>query len=163
VPPSSSAAGILLVAYSRQSNGRSQRASAAALKLLQIFAKHLALISSQISLQERNIEHPLIQRARAYIEGNYAADLSLASLARLLGVSRFYFCKLFKKATGRTLSTYVAEVRIERARGLLLNPNARISEVAFEAGFQSLTHFNRAFRRSSACSPTEYRKDVLQH
>jgi AraC-like DNA-binding protein len=162
VPPGSSA-GILLVAYSRQSNGHSKRAFAAAFKLLEVFANHLALISSQVSLQARNIEPPVIQRAKAYIEANCTADLSLTIVARFLGMSRFYFCKLFKKATRFTLSAYVAQVRIERAKRLLLNPNARISEIAFEAGFQSLTHFNRAFRRTSGCSPTEYRKDVLQH
>lgn len=95
MPPSSSA-GILLVAYSRQSNGHSKRASAAAFKLLQVFANHLALISSQVSLQPRNIEPPVIQRAKVYIEANYTADLSLASIARFLGMSRFYFCKVFK-------------------------------------------------------------------
>jgi AraC-like DNA-binding protein len=162
VPPSSSA-GILLVAYSRQSNGHSKRASAAAFKLLQVFANHLALMSSQVSLQPRNIDPPVIQRAKAYIEENYTTDLSLASMAKFLGVSRFYFCKLFKKATGRTLSAYVAQRRIDRAKRLLLNPTARISEIAFEVGFQSLTHFNRAFRRSSGHSPTEYRKDASRY
>lgn len=162
-PGSSSAADILLVAYSRRPNKSGPKASRAAFELLRVFANHLALISNQVGLQGRNIEPPLIQRAKAYIEANHTSDLSLASISKSLGVSRFYFYKLFKRATGRTLSTYVIQVRIERAKRLLLNPNARISEIAFEAGFQSLTHFNRAFRRTSGCSPTEYRKDVLRH
>jgi hypothetical protein len=81
VPPSSPA-GILLFAYSRQANGHSKRAFAAAFKLLEVFANHLALISSQVSLRARNIEPPVIQRAKAYIEANCTADLSLTSIAR---------------------------------------------------------------------------------
>ena len=53
-------------------------------------------------------------------------------------------------------------MRIEKARNLLLNPNLRISEVAFAAGFQSLTHFNRIFRRIAGESPTQYRKKLPQ-
>jgi AraC-like DNA-binding protein len=48
-------------------------------------------------------------------------------------------------------------VRIEKAKNLLLNPNLRISEIAYEVGFQSLTHFNRVFRKITGQSPTDYR------
>ena len=47
--------------------------------------------------------------------------------------------------------------KIEKAKNLLLNPNLRISEVAFAVGFQSLTHFNRVFKRILGQSPTDYR------
>jgi len=52
-------------------------------------------------------------------------------------------------------------VRIEKSKNLLLNPNLRISEIAFEVGFQSLTHFNRVFKKVLGQSPTEYRAKVL--
>ena len=52
---------------------------------------------------------------------------------------------------------YVARERIERAKNLLLNPNLRVSEIAYEVGFQSLTHFNRVFRRIVGRTPTEFR------
>jgi AraC-like DNA-binding protein len=51
----------------------------------------------------------------------------------------------------------VSRLRIEKAKALLLNPNLRISEIAYEVGFQSLTHFNRVFKRILGRSPTEYR------
>jgi AraC-like DNA-binding protein len=50
--------------------------------------------------------------------------------------------------------------RVEKAKNLLLNPNMRISEVAFAAGFQSLSHFNRVFRRIAGESPTRYREKL---
>jgi len=55
---------------------------------------------------------------------------------------------------------YVSRVRIEKARALLLNPNLRISEIAYEVGFQSLTHFNRVFKKLLGQSPTEFRSHL---
>jgi AraC-like DNA-binding protein len=72
-------------------------------------------------------------------------------------MSTFYLCKMFKKVTGLNFTEYVARVRVEKSKNLLLNPNARVSEVAFATGFQSLTHFNRTFRRFAGLSPTQYR------
>jgi AraC-like DNA-binding protein len=51
-------------------------------------------------------------------------------------------------------------MRIEKAKNLLLNPNLRISEIAYEIGFQSLTHFNRVFKKIIGQSPTEYRSQL---
>jgi AraC-like DNA-binding protein len=64
---------------------------------------------------------------------------------------------MFKKATGLNFTDYVSRVRVEKAKNLLLNRNLRISEIAYEIGFQSLTHFNRVFKRIMGESPTEYR------
>jgi YesN/AraC family two-component response regulator len=71
----------------------------------------------------------------------------LASVAKAVKTSTFYFCKLFKCATGLTFTDYLARVRIEKAKTLLLDLNRRVSEVTYEFGFQSLTHFKRVFRK----------------
>ena len=76
---------------------------------------------------------------------------------RHVHVSRFYFCKLFKKATGMTLTEYVARVRVEKAKTLLGNPSLRVSEVGYAAGFGSIPHFNSVFKRHVGMPPTEYR------
>jgi len=65
--------------------------------------------------------------------------------------------QLFKRATGLTFTEYVARVRIEKAKTLLLARNRRVSEIAYEVGFQSLTHFNRVFRQIVGQSPSNYR------
>lgn len=72
-------------------------------------------------------------------------------------MSAFYFCKVFKGATGLTFTDYIARARIEKTKQLLLNPHMRVSEAAYEAGFQSLSQFNRVFRRIVGESPTTYR------
>lgn len=126
-------------------------------KLLEIFAQHLSNLSNQIALQEANSEPPIIVRAKEFIEKHKSDPISLSEVARALNVSTFYFCKLFKKATGINFTEYLSRVRIEKAKNLLLNPNLRVSEIAYEVGFQSLTHFNRVFLRIVGRSPTAYR------
>ena len=126
-------------------------------RLLKVFADHLSMVSNQVLVREENTENPMIMRAKDFIEKNQGEDLSLANVARAVNTSTFYFCKMFKKATGLTFTEYLGRVRVEKAKSLLLNPHTRVSEVAFEVGFQSLSQFNRVFKRITGLSPTEYR------
>ena len=130
-------------------------------KLLSIFAQHLSILSNQILVRQENAEPPVITKAKKYIEEHQTEDISLAQVAKAVNTSSFYFCKMFRKVTGINFTDYLARLRIERAKNLLLNPNLRISEIAFEVGFQSLTHFNRVFKRILGQSPTEYRTHLM--
>jgi AraC-like DNA-binding protein/ligand-binding sensor protein len=133
----------------------------AVIKLLSIFAEHLSALSNQILVKQENSEPPLITRAKAFIAENQTENLSLGQVAKAVNSSPFYFCKLFKKATGINFTDYLSRIRIERAKNLLLNPNLRVSEIAFEVGFQSLTHFNRVFKHTAGQSPTHYREQLV--
>jgi len=130
-------------------------------RLLRVFAEHLSVVSNQVLVREENTENPVIARAKEFIEANQAEDLSLAVVAKAVNTSTFYFCKMFKKATGLTFTEYLGRVRVEKAKSLLLNPHLRVSEIAFEVGFQSLSQFNRVFKRIAGSSPSEYRQRVL--
>ena len=130
----------------------------AVVKLLTIFAQHLSMASNQIIVQHENAEMPVIARAKEFIRQHQAEDISLNDVAKAVNTSSFYFCKLFKKATKLNFTHYVSRVRIEKAKNLLLNPNLRVSEIAYEVGFQSLTHFNRVFKKIIGQSPTQYRE-----
>lgn len=125
--------------------------------LLAIFADHLSLKGNQLIVQQANSEPPVITKAKQYIETHHAEDISLGQVAQAVHTSVFYFCKLFKKVMGINFTEYVSRVRTEKAKNLLLNPNLRVSEIAYEVGFQSLTHFNRVFKKVVGQSPTEYR------
>jgi AraC-like DNA-binding protein/ligand-binding sensor protein len=125
--------------------------------LLSIFADHLSIKSNQITVQRANAEPPIIAKAKQFIEEHHAENLSLGQVAQAVHTSVFYFCKLFKKVTGISFTEYVSRLRTEKANSLLLNPNLRVSEIAYEVGFQSLTHFNRVFKKIVGQSPTEYR------
>ena len=125
--------------------------------LLEIFGKHLSLVANQIALSDVEAESPLVRRARAYIAGHHEDPVSLEEVAKAMHVSTFYFCKMFKKATGLTFTDYLSRIRVEKAKTLLLNPHLRVSEIAYMVGFQSLTHFNRVFRSLTGESPSHFR------
>ena len=129
----------------------------AMIKLLEIFAKHISIVANEISLQEEGSEPPLVSRARAYILGHHADPIELGEVAKALHISTFYFCKIFKKATGLTFVDYLGRIRVEKAKTQLLNPNRRVSEVAYDIGFKSLTNFNRVFKQVTGQSPTKFR------
>ena len=128
------------------------------ISLLTVFSQHLSFVCNQILMQPRNAEPVSVTRARQFIEDHQTDDLSLAEVARAVNTSTFYFCKLFKKATGLNYTEYLSQLRIEKAKNLLLNPNLRVSEIAYETGFQTLTHFNRVFKHITNQSPSSYRK-----
>lgn len=138
----------------------SSRQLESVVKLLSIFAEHLSMVSNQIVMQEQNAEPPVITRAKQFIAEHQTEELSLDEVAKSVHTSKFYFCKMFKKATGINFTDYLSRVRTERAKNLLLNRNLRVSEIAYEVGFQSLTHFNRVFKRILGQSPTEYRDQL---
>lgn len=133
----------------------------AVVKLLSIFAQHLSMLSNQVVVQHDNAEPPVITRAKEYIHEHQTENLRLGHVAKAVNTSTFYFCKMFKKVTGINFTDYLSRVRIEKSKNLLLNPNLRVSEIAFEVGFQSLTHFNRVFKKILGQSPTEYRAQLL--
>lgn len=135
----------------------SQKEHEAVVKLLEIFASHLSELSNQIVVQQEHAEPPMITRAKEFIRQNQGDEMSLGQVAKAVNTSTFYFCKMFKKSTGLNFTEYVSRVRVETARNLLLNGNLRISEIAYQVGFQSLTHFNRVFKKIVGEAPTEYR------
>jgi AraC-like DNA-binding protein len=132
----------------------------AIVRLLSFFGEQLSALTNQLVVERQNAEPPLVQRAREYIDKHKTEPLSLSAVAKAAGASVFHFCKVFHKSTGLKFTDYVARVRLEDARTQLLNPNRRISEVAYDVGFQSLTQFNRMFKRVFGQSPTEFREHL---
>jgi AraC-like DNA-binding protein/ligand-binding sensor protein len=135
----------------------------AIVRLLTFFADQLSALSNQLMTEKSNAEPPLVLRAREYIDKHKTEELSLTDVAKAAGASVFHFCKVFHKATGLKFTDYVARVRLADARNRLLNPTLRISEIAYDVGFQSLTQFNRTFKRVFGQSPTEFRARLSSH
>ncbi len=129
-------------------------------QLLATFAQHLASISNLIMVKEKNSEPEMVAKARRFILENYQSSLTLDKAARAVNTSAHYFCKMFKKTTRMTFTEYLTRIRIEKAKNLLYNPNKRVSEVAFDIGFESLSQFNRSFKRITGETPTSFRKSL---
>ena len=98
-----------------------------------------------------------IWKARCYIQEHSEEELSLTTVARFVKISPNHLSEKFKEVTGVKFVDYIARLRFAKACLLLQNPHLRISEIAFEVGFQSLSQFNRVFKKLSGQSPTEYR------
>lgn len=138
----------------------SREQHSAAVKLLTIFAEHLEIVSNQIVMQRDNAEPPMITKAKDFIREHHTEDLSLLQVAQVAHANHFHFCRVFKRSTGLSFTNFLSRVRIEKSKNLLNNPQLRVSEIAYEVGFQSLTHFNRVFQKLLGQSPTEYRLKV---
>jgi AraC-like DNA-binding protein len=102
-----------------------------------------------------------IWKARRYIEEHAGEELSLTKVAKVVRMNANHLSENFKQVTGINFVEYVARTRFANACDLLRNPDLRISEIAFAAGFQSLSQFNRVFKRFSGKSPTQYRAAVV--
>jgi AraC family transcriptional regulator len=102
-----------------------------------------------------------LKRVLDYVGDNLAANLGLAELAAVAGMSPHYFAELFRQSTGRTPHQYVLSQRIDRAKQCLRNPRISIIDAGLDAGFQNPSHFARTFRRLVGTSPSEYKRDVL--
>ena len=126
--------------------------------LLNAFALQLSEELNRLLVAEENTDPPTVQRAKQYINANLEEKITLDAVAEHVHVSPFYFCKIFKQATGMTLTEYVNRRRIERAKRRLLDPHVRITEVAYDVGYQSLSQFNRSFLKYAGQSPTHYRE-----
>ena len=128
------------------------------IRLLTIFAQHLASCSKMLVLESGASEPTAITHARTHIRDHSEDEMSLKTVAHIVNMSANYFSEKFKEATGLRFVEYVTRSRIEKARDLLHNPKLRVSEIAFQVGFQSLSQFNRAFKQVIGRSPSEYRE-----
>ncbi len=132
----------------------------AAVQLLEVFAQYLADSASRLAIAGSEADPEAVARAKEFVQAHSEENITLAQVVQHVHVSRFYFCKLFKKATGLTLTEYVTRVRVEKAKTLLSDPARRISEIVFAAGFGSIPRFNSVFKRHVGMAPTEYRVNL---
>ena len=113
---------------------------------------------TQGTLPNRNLAEPVeIWKARRFIHEHSDEELSLRKVSKSVNISANHFSEKFKEVTGVNFVDYIARTRTEKARELLQNSSLRISEIAFAVGFQSLSQFNRVFKKLNGKSPSAYR------
>lgn len=130
--------------------------------LLESFAAQLSQHAESLAIIEEGSEPAAIAKARKFIHEHLDSPLPLGLVAREAGLSESHFCRLFKEATGLTLTDYVNRCRVEWAKKELLKPEMRVSEIAFLVGYQSLSQFNRSFARIVGKSPTHWRQENIR-
>lgn len=92
-----------------------------------------------------------------YLDLHYAEALSVQDLADMVGLSRSHFHTLFRQETGRTLKDYLHELRMQHAQRLLAGTDLPIIDVAYQCGFDNLSHFYHIFRRQVGRTPRQVR------
>lgn len=130
----------------------------AMVRMVEIFSGQLAAMSNRLVIASHVMELPLVVRAKAYIAANLDENMTLGQVARAMNTSSCYFCKIFRRSTGLNFLDYVGRLRVERVRRMLLDPRVRVSEAAYQAGFRSLSQFNRTFRRVVGQAPRAWRR-----
>jgi AraC-like DNA-binding protein len=100
-----------------------------------------------------------MDRVVDHIMRHYRQDLRLADVVRLSGASQATFCRRFARATGKTFTTYLNAVRLQEVRRALLESDRSVTEIAFAAGFNNLSHFHALFRREVGSTPREFRRN----
>lgn len=101
-----------------------------------------------------------INKVCLFIQNNFYKKIALKEVADLIYLTESNFCKFFKKATGKTYSDYINEIRINEVCRLLVQSEKTINQIAFECGFETLSYFNRVFIIKKGRTPSSYRKDL---
>jgi RpiB/LacA/LacB family sugar-phosphate isomerase len=99
-----------------------------------------------------------LQRVLGHVRENIEKELAVSELAQVVGMSQYYFSKLFKMSTGTTPHQYVMRQRVERAQELLRESQLALVEIASRTGFETQSHFTSVFRRLVGITPKRYRE-----
>jgi len=129
-------------------------------EMLSVSSGNLAEFANRRLIQATGGESPGVIRAKHYVRDHATEVITMEEVARVAGLSLTYFSKIFKKETGLPFPEYVNRVRLEKVKGLLLSKEKSINELAFEAGFESISHFNRVFKKYEGTSPILFRKEL---
>lgn len=98
-----------------------------------------------------------------YIKKNYKEKITLEILARKFSYSKNYFQTIFKSIIGYTPQEYITNLRIEKAKLILNDPNILLIDISKECGFSSQAYFNYIFKQKTGLTPFEYRKGCIQN
>jgi AraC-like DNA-binding protein len=117
----------------------------------------LSAVESENARSRNRAEPVEVWKTRKFIEEHSGEELSLRRAAKAVNIHPNYLSEKFKQVTGMNFVEYIARTRFEKACKLLHDGGLRISDIAFAAGFQSLSQFNRVFKKLCGKSPTQYR------
>ena len=116
------------------------------------------LASSTFAKVDVSNESRRVMKVRDFINTHINDELRLEQLANLVGMTPTAFSRFFKLRTGKNLSEYIVDIRLGHAARLLLDTADSVSEICWNCGFNTLSNFNRLFRKRKGCSPTEFRE-----
>ncbi len=144
-----------LAAFYEETRTLTQRQYDDRIELLKLVGMQIEVFAKDSSVKEKG-ETSKIALVIDYLKENFKKKISLETISKKVGISRFYLCKLFLKETGVNLLDYLNGLRLEHAKLQLHEGARKIADVAIESGFQSVPHFNQVFRKRIGVSPKQY-------
>lgn len=130
---------------------------ACVLRLKDVFQQLFVALTAENDLRA----HMLVNKINSYICEHLKEDLSLTRLGEVTCYNASYLSSVYKRLTGQALVEYVNQMRIDRAKQLLLCREMRIRQIALECGFESQQYFNRLFKKKTGLTPNEYRERAI--
>ncbi len=116
------------------------------------------LASSAFAKVDVESDSRRVLKVKSFIENHYMDELRLQQLSDLAGMTPSAFSRFFKLRTGKNLNEYIVDVRLGHAARRLVDTTASVAEICYCCGFNTLSNFNRLFRKRKGCSPTEFRE-----
>jgi len=106
-----------------------------------------------------SVPHMPIYRAIAYINTHISTALNLGDICQIIHMSKYHFCRQFKKTTGITVMRYILETRLILAKSMLMHTDLSVGEISEKCGFGSISYFCRFFKQDTHLTPLQYRRD----
>lgn len=127
---------------------------AATMDLIICLYRNYTMLESSLSRQMKNDKIVIIKKAIWYIQCNYAQNISISSISDEIGVSKYYFCHIFKEITGYTTVSFLNIVRCTNAKKLLQSGKYSVEEAALLCGFDNLSYFSKTYKKHMDCLPS---------
>jgi two-component system response regulator YesN len=118
--------------------------------------KKFAQLRDEVIQAQNDTSKKLVHEISEYINNNYQNNITLDDLAKTTNFNKYYICKKFKKETGTNIMNYIMEMRINKAKELLLKGDDRIYKVAQSVGFNDTSYFSLIFKKITGKTPKEF-------
>ena len=118
-------------------------------------------ISTTDFVNETIYDTARIDKIMSFLNKNYTRNVSLEEIASFAAMNASAFCRYFKSKTGKSFKNYILDMRIGYACKLLLMEDISISQLSSQCGFETISHFNKTFKKNTGYVPSQYRKTML--
>ncbi|MEA5573036.1 AraC family transcriptional regulator [Calothrix sp. UHCC 0171] len=122
--------------------------------------KHYSVKKRQLPSDTEGLSSYRLKQAIDYIQAHLEENIKLSEIAAAVGMSQYYFIRLFKQSMGMTPYNYVIEQRLERAKQMLKHQDLALGEISARCGFADQSHFTRYFKRQFGVTPQAMRNSL---
>lgn len=128
--------------------------------LKNIFKDFVTNVMSLIETQYCSPNEKLMMKAKDFIQRNYTHKIYMNDVADYVGLSPYYFSRIFKQEAGLSFTQYINKMRIKKSKEFIRNYTMSLGEIAEKVGYEDFSYFSRVFRKCEGCLPSEFRKKM---